>query len=108
MSRFDDFADAVIAQSRALARTELQGFEDHAQQDARAFLARAEADLKRWTAQLARGELSKQDFTDLVQAKKALAEIHALTEAGIGAARLERFRSGLLALVLDNAFKVFV
>jgi len=42
-------------------------------------------------------------FTDLVQGKKALAEIHALTQAGIAAIKLEKFRTELVKLVVDTA-----
>lgn len=108
MADFDDFRAAVADGARRLGRDMLDGLEAEARADAEAFLARTESDLRRWTKLLAAGELSKQDFADLVGAKKALAEIHALGRAGIAHARLERFRARLVELVIDAAFDTFV
>jgi hypothetical protein len=52
--------------------------------------------------------MSKREFQDLVKGEKDLAKLHALTEAGIATARLERFRSGLITLVIDSAFGRFL
>lgn len=108
MAEFDDFRDAVTDGAREIAREMLDGLEDEARADSEAFLARTEADLRRWTKQLAAGEIGRQDFADLVAAKKALAEIHALSQAGLARARLERFRTRLVNLVIDAAFDTFI
>jgi hypothetical protein len=71
-------------------------------------MKKSERDLKRWTVQLKTGELTEQDFADLVQAKKALAELHELTEAGISLTKLDRFRSDLIRLAIDSAMKVYL
>jgi hypothetical protein len=57
---------------------------------------------------LSDNELSEQDFQDLLEAKKANIEIHALTRQGIALTKAERFRSGLIELVLDKAIGVFL
>jgi hypothetical protein len=108
MSKFDDFVEAVLGGAKDLAKEVFDGLEDNAKADAKAFLDKAESDLKRWTKLLAVKEITERDFSDLVQAKKALAEIHALTQAGVALVRLERFRSGLIDLVIDTAFEVFI
>ncbi len=108
MSKFEDFVAAVKEGAQGLAENLIKEFKDSAVDDTRAFLKKAEADLKRWTKLLAAKKINEQDFSDLVQAKKALAEMHALTEAGVGQIKLERFRSGLIDLVIDTAFKVFL
>jgi hypothetical protein len=108
MSKFDDFSDAVLKGAKGLAKKTFSGLVDEAEKDAQAFLDKAQADLQRWTKLLANGKLTKQDFGDLVQAKEALAEIRALTEAGITLTKIERFRSDLINLVIDSAFDVFL
>lgn len=108
MSKFDDFTNGVLEGAKDLAKDAFDGFQTQATEDTKAFLKKAEADLQRWTKLLAQKKLTKQDFEDLVKAKNALAEIHALTEAGIAFARLERFRTGLIDLVIDTAFTVFL
>ncbi len=107
-NKFDDFINAVLEGAKQLAKENLNGFQDQAKKDAQAFTTKVEVDLRRWTKLLAEKKLTKQDFSDLVQAKKALAEIHALTQAGIALAKLERFRTGLINLVIDKAFEVFL
>ena len=108
MSKFDEFGAAVLKGSKDLARQVLGGFEDDAKTDAQAFLDKTEANLRKWTKMLAALELTKQDFEDLVQAQAALAEIHALTQAGVALTRLDQFRTGLINLVIDSAFDVFL
>jgi len=105
---FDNFINAVVEGAKDLAKEIFDGFANQAQEDAKAFLKKTEADLERWTQLLADKKLTEQDFGDLVQAKKALAEIHALTQAGIALTKLERFRRGLIDLVIEKAFEVFL
>lgn len=108
MADFDQFVAALKEGIKPLARETLEGFEDQALDDAQAFLDKARRDLQRWTQLLAQGQLTQQDFSDLVHAKMALVEIHALGQAGIALTRLERFRSGLINLIIDTAFDVFL
>lgn len=108
MSDFDEFIKEIKAGSKELAKEIFDGFEKEAAKDARTFLDKFKADLQRWTQLLATSELNEQDFSDLVQAKKALAEIHALRQAGVALTKLERFRSGLINLVIESAYKAFL
>ena len=108
MSKFDDFRDAVITGAEALAKQNLKDLVNQAAEDSKAFLEKSAADMQRWTGELAAKQITKQEFTDLVQAKKAVAEMHALTQAGVALAAIERFRTGLINLVIDTAFKIFI
>jgi hypothetical protein len=108
MAQFDDFIDAVREGAQQLAVGSLRDLAKEARHDADAFLQKTRKDMQNWTKLLAAGDLTKQDFTDLVKAKVALAEIHALTQTGIALADLDRFRSGLVNLVIDKAFAIFL
>lgn len=108
MASFDDFIVALKPGVKDLAREIFDGFEDEAQQDTQEFLGKAKDDLERWTRLLAEGDLSEEDFHDFVAAKKALAEIHALQQTGLTLTKLERFRTGLINLVVDTALKTFL
>ena len=108
MNQFDEFIEGLKTAAKDLAKEIFDGFEDQALDDAQAFLEKAQADLQRWTKLLAQGELTEQDFSDLIQAKKALAEIHALRQTGVALAKLERFRTRFINLVIDTAFDVFL
>lgn len=108
MAKFDDFLAGIKDGSKVLAKEVFAGFEAQAREDASAFLEKAQDDLRRWTLLLAEGSLTEQDFSDLVQAKKALAEMHALRQTGVALTKVERFRSGFITLVIDTAFNVFL
>ncbi len=108
MASFDQFMEAVRDGAKQLAKELFDDFEKEAGEDARAFVEKMRNDLQRWTKMLAEGELTREEFTDLVEAKKALAEIHALRQKGIALARLERFRTGLVDVVVGAAVDVFL
>ena len=102
--KFDEFIKVFLEGASELAKETFGDFEAQAKEDAKAFIEKAETDLKRWTKLLAERKITEQDFSDLVQSKRALAEIHALGLLGISLTKLERFRSGLINLVIDTAF----
>lgn len=108
MANFEDFIDTLKEGAKELARETFHGFEDQARQDAEDFVEKSKEDLKRWTKLLAQGEINEQDFSDLVLAKKALAEMFALRQAGLTLIKLEKFRKGFINLVVDTAFDVFL
>lgn len=108
MNKFDEFMREILDGTKDLAKQNFDGFEDNAKADAKTFLKKTEDDLRRWTKLLSAKKISEQDFRDLVSAKKALAEISTLTQAGVAVTRLERFRVGLIDLVIDTAFNVFL
>jgi hypothetical protein len=108
MATFDDYVNELRKGVKKLAQELVEGLEADALSDMNAFLKKSERDLQRWTTLLAAGEITKQDFTDLVQAKKALTELHELTRAGVAAAKLDRFRTDLISLVVDTAMKVYL
>jgi hypothetical protein len=106
MSKFDDFITVLRAGVIKLAKDTLKGFETQALSDAQAFVDKARVDLERWTKLLAEGRLSTEEFSDLVQAKRDLAELHALTDAGLAVIKLDEFRTGLMNLVIDTVTKI--
>jgi hypothetical protein len=108
MSKYDEFAAAVETGARSLAKDALNGFPEQVVADTQGFLDKIKDDLKRWTDQLALKKIDEEDFRDLVQAKAALAEIRALRECGVELTQLERFRSGLIELVINSAFDTFL
>ena len=107
MSQFDEFIGLVLANGKMLAKDLFAGFVQNAEDDIRAFLDSLEADLRTWTQLLADGDLTRLEFEDLVKGSADLAELAALTRAGIALAQLERFRSGLIEIVTNAAFDVF-
>lgn len=108
MSQFSEFEAGVVNGAKDLAVGTLKDLVTIMQDDAKAFLDSTEAKLKRWTRLLARQEITRAEFTALVESQKALAVLEGLTHAGIAAASLQRLRDKLIDLVVDTAFKTFL
>lgn len=108
MSDFDTFLNTVKAGIPALARELGQQYLETALQDANDFLASQQEDLERRTAKLATGELTQDDFEYFVKAKAELAQMALLTQAGLAQVQIDRFVNGVINLIIDTAFKVFL
>jgi len=108
MSTFDDFREAILKDAEDLAKTVLKRGVKEARADAEAFIKKSAEKLERWTRLLAAGELSKDEFASLVRSQKDLAELKALTKAGIQASRLQKFREKLTDVVIDKAFDILL
>lgn len=108
MSNFDNFLKNVEDGTLVLAKELFDGFENEAKEDAQFFLTKMNKDLQYWTKLLGESEITKEDFADLVQAKQALAEIHSLRQKGVALTKLEKFRSGLIDLVIKSASDKFL
>jgi hypothetical protein len=108
MSDFDDFRNAVIDEAEELAKTVLKRGVKEARADAEAFVKKSAEKLERWTKLLAAGDLTKDEFASLVRSQKDLAELKALTKAGVQASRLQNFRDKLVDVAIDKAFDVLL
>jgi hypothetical protein len=108
MSAFDDFREAVLGEAAILGRDFLQGNVAGARAVAEAFVTQSREKLERWTQLLRRGELTHDEFGDLVRSQKDLAQINALTQVGISMEKAEQFRQKLAAVVIDKAFDVLL
>ena|ERR1700730_6795185 len=108
MSDFDAFLEAVKNGVTNLAKQTLKDGVDDAKADLNDFEIKAKEDWKRWTVALANGQMSQSDFEGLLKGQAALAQMEALTAAGIAAARIQRFRDAVINIVIDSAFKVFL
>jgi len=74
MATFDEFSAALGNGAKSLASTTFADFQGQAEADAAVFIAKMEADLRRWTRLLSRRSITGEDFRDLLLAKKALVE----------------------------------
>jgi hypothetical protein len=108
VSKFDDYIQAIREGVKVLTKDTFGDFLKEADVDAKAYLEKIKVKLNEWTIELAENKISQDDFKDLVEAQKDLAAIHALTQAGAALVKCERFRSGLIELVINKAFEVFL
>ena len=87
-----------------LAEVSLKRFANEAKADALQLVDSMRDKLVRWTALLASGDLTTEDFEWLVNSQKSLAEMHALKEAGLAAIRIDQFKNSVLNLIVDTVF----
>lgn len=103
---WEEFKNAILDGAGALAKDTVGDLVDAAKSDADDFLESVKQDMLKWAKMLKNGEITPDEFSDLVEAKEALAEIRTLTQAGIAEIKIDRFRSGLIKLVTDTALKM--
>ncbi len=108
MENFDVFIEQVKEGAKALALKLFEEYKAVAIEESETFLAETKADIERWAKLLVTGALTREDFAWLVKGKKDLLDLHALKQAGLARVRISRFRNGLIKLIVDKAFAVFI
>ena len=85
-----------------LAKSNLADYVNQATADGKQLLDTLKNDLTRWTQELADNKITKDDFATLLLGDKDLAEMSALTEAGLALARIDAFKDSLFKLISDT------
>ena|SRR5437867_4223141 len=94
---------SIEDQTKALAEKLFKQYTQQAVSDAKDFLQKSRDDLKRWIEELARGEISKDEFGSLVKGQLDVAEMRALKQAGLAQVKIDTFTDGLLDIVVNAA-----
>lgn len=108
MPPFDDFLAALQGEIKELVDRSWKDFALAATQDANDFVTASRNDLRRWTALLADGSLTLLDFEFLLAAKKDLAQMIALKQAGLAQVQLDRFINGVVGAIIGAAEKTLL
>ncbi len=106
MTDFTSFLNELKDGVKQIVTHSFRDFAAAAEQDARSFLQRSQADLERLVGQLGDGSLTKEDFEFLVKGRKDVAEMQALRQAGLALVRIDQFRKSLLDLVVGTALRL--
>ncbi len=83
----------------SLAANVVPGYVSEAEKDAGDFLAQIKTDLARWSAEYVNGQISEDDFSNLLQGDQDLLKMAALTKAGITDAKMDSFKAGLFTII---------
>ena len=103
---FDAFYETLKTGVVDIAKAEATDFLEQATDDGQKFLDQSKVKLQRWTNLLAEGKLTTHEFAFLVKGMKDLAQMHALTQAGMAAVRVDRIRVAVIDLVIMAAGKL--
>lgn len=107
MASFDDFLNAFEAGVRDLAKEVFSDFTDEALAASKAFVEEIEADLKKWTEQLADHKISQDELEFLIKGKADLLKVHSLTQIGLAKVAVDKFKKDLIDLLIRTAFDTF-
>lgn len=77
-------------------------FRDAAIADGKAFIEASRESLTRWTAKLAAGELTLEEFGDLLEGEKDLAEMATLKQTVITKVQLNKFKDRLIDVLKET------
>lgn len=99
---FATLKDGVVA----LAKETVTEYAKHVTDEGQKALTSMKNDLQRWYAQVASGELEKEDLEFLIAGRKELTEMKTLLQIGIAQIQLDKFRTGLMHLVIASFSRV--
>jgi hypothetical protein len=108
MPSFNEFWGVLEGELKSFVDTSWKDNSNAALKDGEDFIKAAKDDLERWTALLAAGNLTPEDFEWLVQGKKDLAKLVALKRKGLSKIALNKFAGGLIRTVVTVAIRVFL
>ena len=103
MADFTKVFDDLKNQLAALAEKDVKDFAAEGKADALAFLEDSRAQLETWFKQLADGEIDEEEFAELVQTQKDLAQMEGLRKASAGQQKIDSFRDSALTLIVQTA-----
>ena len=102
MAAIDDVLNGIKDDSVKAAKEQLQSLLQQAKTDSREFAQENAALLEKWLVQLGKGELSREDFNELIDEQRALAEQWANTQAIAGQARARDLTLNALDLAVQK------
>ena len=107
MADFDDFLKALKSELIEIGRDAAEDIQNEVVQDGQAFVNKTREDLQRWTTLLSLGELSREEFEYLLEAKKDLAEMEALKQKGLAMTRIDKLRNAVIGAIVGSAMNIF-
>lgn len=104
MSKFTDFIDGLVDDSKALAKAELKKLIVDAKKDESDFVRCQATNLERWTVMLADGDLTVKGYKKLVKKMEVLTELNNINLKVSAKASAQRLADGIQQLVIDGLF----
>lgn len=108
MSKFDDYLDSVMSDARALLGSTFKKGKNEAKDILEAHVKNSEERLQRWTKLLASGDITRFEFSLLINNQITLGRMRLRTVKVIGKRAALDFRDKLRTLFIDKAFDMFL
>jgi hypothetical protein len=104
MSKFTDFIDGLVDESKVLAKAELKKLVSDAKKDKSDFVRLQAENLERWTVMLADGDLTIKGYKKLVKKMEVLTQLEVIKLKVAAKASAQRLAEGIQRLVLEALF----
>lgn len=104
MSKFTDFVDGLVDDSKKLAKDELKSLVATAKRDKSDFVRLQAENLERWTVMLAQKDLTPTGYKLLVKKMEVLTQLEVIKLKVEAKASAQRFAQGITNLVVKGLF----
>ncbi|WP_018616626.1 hypothetical protein [Segetibacter koreensis] len=99
---FDQLFKDLETGAESLANEMFQDYMSQAKKDAQDAIDSMKADIQRWVIEVENGALTKEDLEFLLQEETELDEMKALKQAGLAAIQIDKFKNGLINMILKT------
>ena len=106
MSKFTDFIDSVVDESKELAKSELKGLIATSKKDTSDFVRLQAENFERWTVMLAEGDLTVKGYKKLVKKMEVLTQLDTIKLKVSAKASAQRLADGIQEMVVKGLFSL--
>lgn len=106
MSKFTDFIDGLVDDSKKLAKDELKKLVSDAKKDKSDFVRLQAENLERWTVMLADKDLTPVGYKKLVKKMEVLTQLEVIKLKVQAKASAQRLSDGIQSLIVEGLFKL--
>ncbi|KAA6438436.1 hypothetical protein FEM33_17265 [Dyadobacter flavalbus] len=99
---FNQLYDSLKSGVETVAKESLNSYVSQATKDGKNALQDIKTNLQRWAVEVETGALTKEDLQFLLQEETALDELTSLKEAGLAAVQIDKFRNGLINMIIST------
>lgn len=93
---FNSLLTELLSQAKEIAVSTFKDYKKQAADDAENLISGIKPKLEKWTLQLAKGDLSKDDLAFLVLGEKELVEMKALKQVGVALIKVDELKNSIL------------
>ena len=105
MSQTTDILNGLLDNVKDLAGDTAKDFLKQTTVDSQQFVAQTEANIQRWRAELAKGDIDQEDLESLLRGQLAEATLAALLKAGVAQQKAAELTDKVIDLAISTAFK---
>jgi len=106
MSKFTDFIDGLVDESKKLTKDELKKLVSDAKKDKSDFVRLQAENLERWTVMLADKDLTPAGYKKLVKKMEVLTQLEVIKLKVQAKASAQRLADGIQSLIIEGLFKL--